>query len=185
MILVDLELILGASSDQPNIRLLSMPTPTVMIIVGLLLLATDTCHLLGYHMPVRISSLAPGALARPGVYTTIEDVVAVDGGAGRPYREALNARYQASPTFRRTLLHLSLFWSLGAIIMGGICTAVIFTVPVEIAFGIGWGAPWVWAGLWTVYTVRYLQSKLALERLEWAPPPSTVDEKTLGIFACV
>ena len=166
-IIVTFQLVWGTVPDEPNIRLLSMPTPTIMFMVGGLLLFIDVCHLLKLHIPIRISSLAAGSLARPGVYTVIEDVVAVDGQGGKAYRTALDERYRASPLFQRMLLHISFFWSFGALLMAGLLTVVIYTVPVEVAFGIGWGVPFVWAGIWTLLTFRYVGASLTREKAGW------------------
>lgn len=86
---------------------------------------------------VRLSSLPPGSKTRPGSYTIIEDIVAVDGGGGRAFREALNTRYEASPLFRRMLHRLDGFWGFGAVIMAGAVTAVVWTVPVAVGYAIG------------------------------------------------
>lgn len=93
----------------------------------------------GRPAPFRISSSNKGEKVKPGVYTLLEDIVAVDGGAGRPYREALEARWSASPRFRRLMLDLSLFWSIPSILIGGACTVVVcvHSVPKPVAYGIG------------------------------------------------
>lgn len=69
----------------------------------------------------------------------MEDVVAVNAGAGRPFREALAARYNASPRFRRMIKVQSLFWSIPAVILAIACTVVIVIHPVEkdVGYGIG------------------------------------------------
>ena len=92
---------------------------------------------------------------RPGIYTTIEDVIAVDTGTGRLYREALDARYEASPLFRRMLRQLDLFWvdsssvalrlrlltyqAISALAVAAAVTAVVLapSVPEIVAYGIG------------------------------------------------
>ena len=69
----------------------------------------------------------------------IEDVIAVDTGAGRAYRRAINDRYEASPMFRRMLWQLNMFWAVPALAMGAGVTAVVADdrVPQTIAYGIG------------------------------------------------
>lgn len=95
----------------------------------------------GYLLRLRLwfpaSSIPKGAYYRPGIYSIIEDVVAVDGGGGRAFREAFDRRYQASPEFRKILMLLSLFWSVSGLLVAGAITAVLWTVPPTIAFGIG------------------------------------------------
>jgi hypothetical protein len=94
-----------------------------------------------YQARVRISfglsSLPAGHTAHPGVFTIIEDIVAVDGGGGMAYREALVARYDASPLFRRVLNRLHLFWGLGAFTTVSIVTIMLWTIPVQIGYWIG------------------------------------------------
>jgi hypothetical protein len=93
----------------------------------------------GRPAPFRISSTDKGGQVKPGVYTLLEDIVAVDGGAGRPYREALEARYCASPRFRKLMRDLSLFWSISALLIGGACTVVVcvHSVSRHVAYGVG------------------------------------------------
>lgn len=89
--------------------------------------------------PFRVSSTPKGGHVRPGVYTFVEDVVAVNGGAGRPYREALDARYNASKSFRILMIELSWFWSIGALVVGTVLTVLVcvHAVHKDVAYGIG------------------------------------------------
>jgi hypothetical protein len=95
--------------------------------------------LAGKRAPFRISSTEKGGEVYPGVYYLIEDVVSVNASAGRPFREALAARYKASPRFRRMIKVQSLFWSIPALIVAIACTVVICIHPVskDVAYGIG------------------------------------------------
>lgn len=114
-----------------------MPVPTVFFMAAGSELLSTIAYLRNLRTPIRISSVAKGEPFRPGVYHVIEDVIAVEGHAGQNYRKALNERYQASPEFRRMLVKLSLAWSIPALAVAVISTAVVFTVPATIAFGIG------------------------------------------------
>jgi hypothetical protein len=53
------------------------------------------------------------------------------------YREALIARYDASPLFRRMLHRLDAFWGCGALIVGALVTTLLWTIPAEIGYWIG------------------------------------------------
>lgn len=99
----------------------------------------------------------------------MEDVIAVNAGAGRPYREALAARYAASPRFRRMLNKQSWFWSVPAIIMAAILTviAVIPPIPATAAYGVCWATPFLWCFLWACITIRTCKKAMVEERLEW------------------
>jgi hypothetical protein len=95
--------------------------------------------LAGWKAPFRISSTEKGGEVHPGVYYLMEDVVAVNANAGRPFREALAARYRASPRFRQMIKVQSLFWSIPALVVAIACTVVIVIHPVDknVAYGIG------------------------------------------------
>ncbi len=114
-----------------------MPSPSVMYLVGYLILQADINYLLGYKTLIRISSTPKGAPHKPGLFPIIEDIVANDGGGGRPYREALISRYDASPLFRQMLVKLGFFWSIPALLVAAGCTAVVFTASYPIAYGVG------------------------------------------------
>ncbi len=87
-----------------------MAPASLMFLVGGELAVFAAWASFGFRTPFRISSLPRGVVMRPGIYTIIEDIIAVDTGSGRLYREALDARYEASPLFRRMLYQLNLFW---------------------------------------------------------------------------
>lgn len=114
-----------------------MPTATVMFIAA----GTDLMMTMGYflniRLPCRISSLPKGEVCRPGIYTIMEDVVAVDGNGGRAFRETLDQRYKASPQFRSMLAKLSLFWSIPGLGVATAVTVIVWTTSIPVAFGIG------------------------------------------------
>lgn len=130
--------VVGSAPHDAWIRVLSMPAPAILYALGGSIFIITMYNVAGLKAPFRISSTAKGEPVKPGVYYLIEDVVAVNAGAGRPYREALAARYDASPRFRRMIYIQSLFWSIPTIILAIPLTviAVIHPVPAEIAYGI-------------------------------------------------
>ncbi|KAF2801412.1 uncharacterized protein BDZ99DRAFT_403410 [Mytilinidion resinicola] len=158
-----LELVIGSLPEKPNLRLMAMPASSLLFYVGAQLLLVTLLHMGGYPSPARLSSMSKGSVFRPGLYILIEDIVAVDGGGGVAYRKALNARYEASPMFGRLLLHLSMFWSVGALATAIIVTILVYTINEGVAYGIGWGIPFIWAGLWSIITVKWTQTALARE----------------------
>lgn len=99
----------------------------------------------------------------------MEDVVAVNAGAGRPFREALAARYKASPRFRRMLYIQSVFWSIPALVIAIPLTviAVIHDVPATAAYGVCWAVPFLWMVLWGGITVFWCKHDMVRERIEW------------------
>lgn len=132
-------LIIGSAPHIVWLRILSLPGPALLYCLGGSIFILTMWSLSGRRAPFRISSTPKGGEVYPGVYYLIEDVVAVNANAGRPYREALAARYKASPRFRRMIKQQSLFWSIPSLIVAVACTVVIVIhpVPKEVAYGIG------------------------------------------------
>lgn len=132
-------LVVGSAPHYVFLRVLSMPGPAILFtLCGPLLLQT-TYHLAGWKAPFRLSSTAKGEEVHPGAYYFLEDIVAVTGGAGRPFREALAARYAASPRFRKMLLQQSLFWSIPGFLVAIATTVVVVInqVPEPVSYGLG------------------------------------------------
>ena len=98
-----------------------------------------------------------------------EDVIAVDTGAGRKYRKAISDRYEASPMFRKMLKDLDLFWGLSAVVVGAACFVMVCdgNVQDEVAYGLGWGVPPIWAGIWALITIKWVQRTLEEEAQAW------------------
>jgi len=164
---VMLELIIGTVPREPPIRLLAMPPATMCYAFGVQMLIIDTMRLLHLRAPVRISSLPRGSPLRPGIYSIIEDVCAVDGGGGTEFRQRLNLRYQASHYFRQMLHRLTLFWAVGALIIAAVTTAIIFTTSRDVAYVIGWTLPFAWAAVSALITTMWVQHNLKHEKRVW------------------
>ncbi|KAJ3946201.1 uncharacterized protein N0V96_004561 [Colletotrichum fioriniae] len=162
-IIIMIELIVN-----PPIRLLSMPVPTMLLVFGTQLLLIDALRALHLPSPLRISSVPRRAQLRPGIYSLIEDVCAVDGSGGTDFRVALDRRYEASHVFRAMLRRLGAFWAVGAEGCAVLCTALIFTLDGEVAYVVGWSLPFVWAGVWTVATFWYVKRELRREAKAWS-----------------
>jgi len=130
--------IVGSAPHIVWLRVLCMPGPAILYCLGGILFAITMWSVSGKPAPFRISSTGKGQKVHPGVYYFIEDTIAVNATAGRPYREALAARYEASPRFRRMIYNQSLFWSIPALILAVPLTviAVVHDVPAEVAYGI-------------------------------------------------
>jgi hypothetical protein len=124
----------GTIPHEPPIRLLAMPCASMLYAFGIQMLIIDILRIAGYKAPVRISSLPRGTPLRPGIYSIIEDVCAVDGSGGTEFRQRLNLRYQASHYFRQMLHRLTLFWAIGALVAASATTAIIFTCSRDLAY---------------------------------------------------
>jgi len=149
---------------------------------GTELLVVDILRYFQVPAPVRLSSVPKGAQLRPGIYSLIEDVCAVDGSGGTAFREALDRRYEASHIFRAMLRRLGIFWAIGAEGMAVVCTILIFTISPDAAYAVGWSAPFVWAGVWTVFTFWYVKKELKREDKEWTEEAATVASPTRARF---
>jgi hypothetical protein len=130
--------IVGSAPHIVFLRVLSMPGPAILYSLGGALFAITMWSLSGRKAPFRISSTPKGGEVYPGVYYFIEDVVAVNANAGRPFREALAARYEASARFRRMIWVQSIFWSIPPIVLAIPLTVIacLHSVPATIAYGI-------------------------------------------------
>ncbi|KAF2405399.1 hypothetical protein EJ06DRAFT_453280, partial [Trichodelitschia bisporula] len=166
-IAVMVELIVGTVPHEPPIRLLAMPAPSMLFAFGVQMLIIDILRFAGVRAPVRISSLPRGSPLRPGIYSIIEDVVAVDGSGGTEFRQRLNLRYQASHYFRQMLHRLTLFWAFGALAAASATTAIIFTTERNTAYVIGWTLPFAWGAVWTLITFPWVKRSLAHEEKIW------------------
>lgn len=164
--------------EFPPIRLLAMPVPTMLFVLATELLVVDVLRAFHVPAPVRISSVPKGAQLRPGIYSLIEDICAVDGSGGTEFRTALDTRYAASHIFRAMLRRLGIFWAFGGEACAVVCTILIFTINAEAGYVIGWSVPFIWAGVWTLCTIWYVNRELAYERQEWSKEVATIESAT-------
>lgn len=144
-----------------------MPVTSLLFVFGTEVLIQDAMRLLGIPAPFRISSMPAKSQLRPGIYWVIEDVVAVDGSGGVEFRERLNARYEASHDFRQMLHRLTLFWGIGAETAAVVVTILVFTLQRDAAYCVGWAVPFIWAGVWTLITFRWVKRSMKLEETRW------------------
>lgn len=171
----------GTVPEYPPIRLLAMPVPTMLYVLSTELLIVDILRYLHVPAPVRMSSVPKGAQLRPGIYYFIEDVCAVDGSGGTEFRTALDKRYASSHIFRSMLRRLDIFWAVGGEATAVVCTILIFTIPADAAYVVGWSVPFVWAGVWSVATFWYVKRELKKERKEWNEEVAAVTSPTSPI----
>jgi len=146
-----------------------MPAPAILYCYGGVLFLITLYHQMNWPAPFRISSTAKGEKVLPGVYYFIEDVIAVNALGGRPYREALAARYKASPRFREMVYKQSWFWSIPALVLAVPLTviSVIPQVPATGAYGVAWAVPFLWAAVWGIITIKWCKRDMKREREEW------------------
>lgn len=130
--------VVGSAPHIVWLRVLCMPMPALLYCLGLFTLFPTLYYIMKWNAPFRISSTGKGEPVKPAVYYFIEDVVAVNANAGRPYREALAARYDASPRFRRMIYIQSLFWSIPPLLLAIPLTviAVVHSVPTIVGYAV-------------------------------------------------
>ncbi|RVX74052.1 hypothetical protein B0A52_01883 [Exophiala mesophila] len=161
-------LIIFSIPHYPNVKALALPMPVGMINFGAIFLINGVAAQRGWRlMRFRISSHVKNSICPPLTFSMMEDICAVDGRGGKRYRQAAMARYNASPRFRALMLQLLWFWSISAIVVGAAIIAAIWLTTDDIAYGVGWGAPNVWAGIWIWITVLWVQRSLRIEKETW------------------
>ncbi|KAF4340851.1 hypothetical protein FBEOM_5192 [Fusarium beomiforme] len=161
--------IIGSAPHNVWLRVLCMPAPAILYCYGGVLFLITLFHQMNWPAPFRISSTAKGEKVLPGAYYFIEDVIAVNALGGRPYREALAARYKASPRFREMVYKQSWFWSIPALVLAVPLTviSVIPQVPATGAYGVAWSVPFLWAVIWGIITIKWCKRDMKREREEW------------------
>ncbi|KAH8805340.1 hypothetical protein F5884DRAFT_678510 [Xylogone sp. PMI_703] len=175
-------LIVGAAPHDVFLRVLSMPGPAILYCLSGPIFLLSLYSARGWKAPFRISSTAKGDHVLPGIYYIVEDIVSVNSGGGRPFREGLAARYNASPIFRKMIRDQSWFWSIPGLFVAIACTVVIciHPVPKAVGYGIGWGVPFVWAGIWAAITVPWVRAVMAHEKQSWIEDAAIMAEVKTG-----
>lgn len=161
-------ILIGASiPHHPPVRPLAMPVSLFLIQMGIQLLWSGWMVVNNKMAPCRVSNVAKGEPMPPFVLTAVEDIIAVDGGAGREYRDQLHARYKASAMFRKMIMRQTWFWGWGSLLVGIGTLVVVWTVPVSVAYGVGWGAPLVFTIVWISICILWVQRDLRMEKKRW------------------
>jgi hypothetical protein len=120
---------LAETIGNTSVRLVALPLPILLFTTSISMLYGSFIVSRGGRYPMRFSSMPKGALARPGIYTIIEDVVAVDGGQGSKFRKAFNERYKASLQVRTLLRQLNLYWGSSGFVVAITLIVLIAAIP--------------------------------------------------------
>ncbi|KAL2130766.1 hypothetical protein VTI74DRAFT_5965 [Chaetomium olivicolor] len=161
-------ILIGASiPHNPLVRPLAMPVSLFFVQVGCQLVWAGWMNKTGRLAPCKISSIPKGGRVPPLVLTIVEDIVGVDGAGGREYRNALLARYEASSRFRKMIEQQNWFWAVGALVDGIGTLVVVWTVPERVAYGVGWGSPFVFVLIWATISVNWVRRALRKEKEMW------------------
>lgn len=147
-----------------SVIVVSLPLSALLLYVCLELVLVQAGMAANMRAPFRLSSLAKGEPLRPGTFIIVEDVVAVDGKQGRSWRQSWNARYEASSALRSHLRRMDLMWGVTGLCVVAVVLGCTFGVDNhDVGYAVGWGLPWIWAGLMTVLTTQMSQSMLRRE----------------------
>jgi hypothetical protein len=144
-----------------------MPSATICYYLGIIFLISAFLTQRGYRLPFDMSSTPKGAIWRPALLAILEDTGAIEARGELAHREAVMKRYEASPPFRRMLLRLTWFWGISLMIIAIATTILIVALEERIAFGVGWGVPYLWSTLFGIWTVRFVKRNLTDERIAW------------------
>lgn len=133
----------------------------LMAFLGILMVITT---LLPFKIPIGINSHERGSGLRPFIYYAAEDFIAVDGLQDREFRIRYNQRYETSKAFRRMFVMLTLWWELGVATYIGCLSAVIWTLPFHIAFGLSLGLLFGYIATWALGTSLYVNWEMNRQR---------------------
>jgi len=161
-------MIIFSAPHYPSIKALALPMPVGLIVAGAMFVVNGWAVQRKWRlMYFSLSSHVKNSICPPLTFCLVEDICAVDGKGGKNFRTAALARYYASPCFRRLLMQLVWFWSIPAIVVGIACIVIICVTNHDVAYGVGWAVPNVWAVLWTIITVVWCQRALRVEKATW------------------
>lgn len=62
---------------------------------------------------------------------------------------------------------LSWFWGIGCMVIAIITTILIFSLEENVAFGVGWGLPYIWATIFVLVSIVFVKASLKEERRVW------------------
>ncbi|KUJ16684.1 uncharacterized protein LY89DRAFT_645551 [Mollisia scopiformis] len=163
----EIVLVIGTSPESPLLRICTLPSAIICYYLGILFLLTSTLTHYQVPIPFEMSSTPKGAPFRPALLAILEDSGAIEYRGEVPARLAVLRRYEASPLFRRMIQRLSWFWGVGFLVIAIITTILIFSLEEEVAFGVGWGVPYVWATIYAIGTIIFVKASLREERRVW------------------
>ena len=159
MLIALIPFVVGSSLVMPELYLYG--PAFLMSFLGVLMVIT-TLH--PFNIPIGINSHARGSGLRPFIYYAAEDFIAVDGLQDREFRVRYNERYETSKRFRRMFVWLTLWWEFGILVYIGCLSAVIWTLPFHIAFGLSLGLLFSWILMWALATYGFVMWEMDRQR---------------------
>jgi hypothetical protein len=159
MLVALIPFVVGASLVIPELYLYG--PAFLMAFLGILMVITT---LLPFKIPIGINSHGRGSGLRPFIYYAAEDFIAVDGLQDREFRIRYNQRYETSKAFRRMFVLLTLWWELGVATYIGCLSAVIWTLPFHVAFGLSLGLLFGYIATWALGSALYVKWEMDRQR---------------------
>lgn len=159
MLIALIPFVTGASLVLPKLYLYG--PSFLMAFLGALMVITT---LVPFKIPIGINSHSRGSGIRPFIYYAAEDFIAVDGLQDREFRIRYNQRYETSKAFRQMFVMLTLWWELGVATYIGCVSAVIWTLPFHIAFGLSLGLLFSYIATWAAGSYLYVNWEMDRQR---------------------
>lgn len=153
--------------EPPKTRGLAIILPIGMVMIATMMVASGIMHWRNVRIPYRLSSHVAGSVCPPLTFCILEDIVACDGRGGKAFRGAAMERYSLSPLYRKMLVQLNWAWAISAYAVAGTTFAIVMTIPSEIAYGLGWGIPCLWAIIGAMMTTKFVERSVRIERELW------------------
>ncbi|QIW99283.1 hypothetical protein AMS68_004801 [Peltaster fructicola] len=162
MICALIPFVVGGALEIPHLYLYG---PAFLFsFLGVLMLVTT---FIPFKTPVGINSTPRGQWLRPFIFFAAEDFIAVDGLQDREFRVKFIARYDDSASFRRFFFNLTLLWEFGVLVYLGCVSAVIWTLPFHIAFGLSLGVLFAFIATFAGITYVWVLIEMKRERLAY------------------
>jgi hypothetical protein len=158
----------GTSPATPLVRVCALPSSIICIYCSLLFLGTAYLTQYSYILPFHMSSTPKGHPFRPALLAALEDTGSIEARCEVAFRSAVMRRYESSPVFRKMMLRLTWGWGWGLGLTAVMTTVLIAVLRNEdVAFGVGWGLPYVMAGGGVVASRIFIRQSLDEEKRTW------------------
>ncbi|KAI0697271.1 hypothetical protein BC835DRAFT_1270549 [Cytidiella melzeri] len=159
-------LTVGSSVSPASVEAISMALPCFMLVFCVPLFITGL-YPGRIRVSFRVSSMPANKPLPPLTYTITEDVLAVDGGGRLAFRQAWRRRYEVSRCMRRLLRIIAIAWGLSGCVVASVLIATSWSTPMDVGYALGYGIPWIWVAVLSIWTIRFVHRQLDVERQAW------------------
>jgi hypothetical protein len=95
--------------------------------------------------------------------------------------QAWRVRYEESQVIRHLIRQMSVLWGVSGVVVSAGLLVACWKAPVDTAYGLAYGIPWLWGILTAAITIHRANTELARERREWVRCPALHRARTLPI----